>query len=76
MKQIGKIIGSSAALLFLSCLTSCAAGSATAGYALKAREADYLSAQGEQRITERVKREIMCDYRDGYMGAPGVQSGS
>jgi hypothetical protein len=42
-------------------LTSCAAGSATAGYALKAREADYLSACGEQRIVNRVKREIMLE---------------
>lgn len=55
----------SSLLLILPLLTGCAAGSATAGYALKAKEADYLSAQGEQRITNRVKREIMLELSQG-----------
>ncbi len=52
-------------LLILPLLTGCAAGSATAGYALKAKEADYLSAQGEQRITNRVKREVLLEMSQG-----------
>lgn len=58
-------------LLILPTLTGCAAGSVTAGYAIKAREADYLTAVGEQRIVNRVKQEVMlelnaeppCDHR-------------
>lgn len=56
-------------ILILPLLTGCAAGAATAGYALKAKEADYLSAQGEQRITERVKREVMLEI-DGRASFP------
>jgi hypothetical protein len=46
-------------------MTSCAAGSATAAYALKAREADCLTAQGEQRVTDRVKREVLMELSNG-----------
>ncbi len=42
-------------------LSSCAAGSATAAYSVKAHEADGLSAQAEQRIVDRVKRELKCE---------------
>lgn len=42
-------------------LTSCAAGSATAGYALKAQTADNLSACAEQRIVDRVKNELRAE---------------
>ena len=73
MKSFRKIFKCSAAVLFLSSLTGCAAGSATAAYSLKAREADYLSAQGEQRITERVKKEVLCELRDGCTGNSGAQ---
>jgi hypothetical protein len=48
-------------ILVLPLLAGCAAGSATAGYALRAKEADYLTAEGEQRITNRVKREVMLE---------------
>lgn len=58
MKKFKIILRYVAALSFISTLSSCAAGSATAGYALKAREADYLSAAGEERITRRIKREM------------------
>lgn len=46
--------------LALACLmlTSCAAGSATAGYALKAQTADGLSAAAEERLIEKTKSEI------------------
>jgi hypothetical protein len=52
-------------ILVLPCMTSCAAGAATAAYALKAKEADCLSAAGEERVTERVKREIQMEYFEG-----------
>lgn len=40
-------------------LSGCAVGSATAGYALKAQCADSLTACAEQRIVERVKKELL-----------------
>jgi hypothetical protein len=61
------------AVLAVPLLTGCAAGSATAGYALKAKEADFLSAEGEQRITSRVKREIMLEWNDCEPTYPCVQ---
>jgi hypothetical protein len=57
-KKYTRILGT---ILVIPLLTGCAAGSATAAYALRAKEADYLSAQGEQRITDRVKREVMLE---------------
>ncbi len=42
-----------------SFITGCAAGSATAGYALKSQSADSLTASAEERLVNRVKREIM-----------------
>ncbi len=65
MKTFKKYAQQSSLLLILCVLTGCAAGSATAGYALKAKEADYLSAQGEQRITNRVKREVLLEMSQG-----------
>ena len=59
--------------LFLPFLTGCAAGSATAGYALKAREADYLNAQGEERVVTSVKREIMTEFYNGQVCSPCIQ---
>lgn len=61
MKIFTKYARLSAMILALPFLTGCAAGSATAGYALKAREADCLTAEGEQRITNRIKGEIMLE---------------
>lgn len=58
MKTINKLMMLSCSLLFLS---GCAAGAATAGYALKAQSADSLSAEGEQRIIDRTKREILAE---------------
>lgn len=40
-------------------LSSCAAGSATAGYALKAQSADSLTTQAEQRLVDRIKGELI-----------------
>ena len=48
-------------LLTMTILTGCAAGAATAGYALKAQSADSLSAEAEQRIVQRAKRELMAE---------------
>jgi hypothetical protein len=63
----------SGVILMLPLLTGCAAGSATAGYALKAREADCLTAQGEQRITDRVKREILLEWDGCNLACPCAQ---
>jgi len=59
MKSFAKKISLLGIVLIVPFLTGCAAGSATAAYSLKSREADYLSAAGEQRITDRVKGEVM-----------------
>lgn len=45
----------------LAFLSSCAAGSATAAYALKAQTADNLSADAEQRIVSRTKNEVLTE---------------
>ena len=42
----------------LALLTGCAAGSATAGYSLKAQSADSSTSNAEQRLIEKIKREI------------------
>jgi outer membrane lipoprotein-sorting protein len=73
MKIIEKLMLISGTILVLPFLTGCAAGSATAGYSLKAKEADYLSASGEQRITERVKREVILEL--GNKDNPYIQPG-
>lgn len=42
-------------------LTGCAAGAATAAYAVRSNTADSLTAEGEQRIIDRTRREIMAE---------------
>jgi hypothetical protein len=59
MIKIRKLIALSIPTLSLALLSSCAAGAATAGYALKAQSADSLTTDAEQKIVERAKREIM-----------------
>ena len=61
MNKIRKLITLSIPTLSLALLSSCAAGAATAGYALKAQSADSLTASAEQRLVERTKREIMAE---------------
>lgn len=61
MKAYNKIIRAALPILSIMVFSSCAAGAATAGYALKAQTADSLTAAGEQRIVDRVKREIMAE---------------
>ena len=73
MKKIRKACVLSTALFAVLSLTGCAAGAATAGYSLRAKEADCLSAQGEQRITDRVKKEIMLELREGRGCSPEAQ---
>ena len=49
-------------LLLLPILTSCSigsAGSAVAGYSWKAQEADRLSAEGEDKVVERVVERMI-----------------
>lgn len=60
MKTVKKIILFPLASLLLL-LTGCAAGAATAGYAIKAQSADGLTTEAEQRIVDRVKREICSE---------------
>lgn len=72
MRNLKRMMISSCALSIFLSLTSCAAGSATAAYSLKAREADCLSASGEQRIVNRVKREMVNDFSDGTSGCENV----
>lgn len=61
MKKLNKIIASTLTVLTLSTLVSCAAGSATAAYSVKAHTADGLSAEAESRVVERTKRELMYE---------------
>ena len=58
MNIVNKLMVFSFSILILS---GCAAGAATAGYALKAQSADSLTADAEQRIIDRAKREVMAD---------------
>lgn len=61
MRIINKLVNSvllSSMVLFLS---GCAAGAATAGYALRAQSADSLSSEAEQRIVDRTKKEIKME---------------
>lgn len=46
-------------------LTGCAAGAATAGYAIKAQSADGLTSEAEQKIVDRTKREIFAEISAG-----------
>ncbi len=48
----------STALLGSLTLTSCALGSLGAGYSIKAKTADGLTGEAEQRIVDRTKNEI------------------
>lgn len=61
MKKVVKLAKSFTLLIALVSLTGCAAGAATSGYSLKAQTADSLSAEAEQRLVERTKREIMAE---------------
>lgn len=40
-------------------LTSCAAGSLTAGYAARANQADQLTPEGEYALTSRIKEAFL-----------------
>lgn len=70
MKYFNKITLFALATLTLSFLTSCAAGAATAGYALKSQSADSLTASAEQRIINRAKAEMMADMCQQQYAAP------
>ena len=64
MKKVVKLAKPFTLLIALAVLSGCAAGAATAatsGYSLKAQTADSLSAEGEQRLVERTKKEIMAE---------------
>lgn len=57
------------ALIALGALSSCAVGaatSATSGYAIKSQSADSLTAEAEQRIVDRTKREIMAEMNTSH----------
>lgn len=55
-------------------LVGCAAAAATAGYSLKAQTAECLSADAEQRIIDRAKREILAEVHHSTSPAPASQS--
>lgn len=61
MKNLKKLSLFALPVVLSTILTSCAAGAATAGYAIKAQSADGLTAEAEQRIINRAKAEMMCD---------------
>lgn len=61
MKNITKLAHMTFASLSIMILASCAAGSATAGYSLRSQTADRLTAEGEQRIIDRTKKEIQAE---------------
>ncbi len=67
MKLFSKLIKITLPVLFVTILTGCAAGAATAGYALKAQSADSLTADAEQRIIDRAKREIIADMGNNHV---------
>lgn len=46
-------------LIISTALTGCAVGSATSALSLKALTADNLSAEAEQKIVDRTKKEII-----------------
>ena len=51
--------------LILTLMSSCAAGAATAGYALKAQAADSLTAGAERSLIDKIKQEIAQENRNG-----------
>lgn len=59
-------------IISMVCLvvTGCAAGAATAGYAIKAQSADSLTASAEQRIVDRTKSEILAELTKQQFGIP------
>lgn len=61
MKNLKFIAYSFVSMVSLMFLSSCAAGSATAAYALKAQTADNLSSDAEQRIVTRAKNEVFTE---------------
>jgi hypothetical protein len=63
MKALNKVLVTMS-MFSIAILTGCAAGAATAvtaGYSLKAQSADSLTADGEQRIIDRAKKEILSE---------------
>lgn len=61
MKIFNRLISSFLLILPLAITTGCAAGAATAGYAIKSQSADSLTAVAENRIVERTKREVLAE---------------
>lgn len=76
MKAFSKLMMISLSLLSLSTLTSCAAGSLTAGYAARSNVAESLTADGEQKIVDRTKREIASEMRATPPCVPSSQYGT
>lgn len=71
MKVFNKLVTLAMLSLILS---GCAAGAATAGYALKAQSSDGLTADAEQRIVDRAKREIKAEMSGSNACVNGYQS--
>ena len=58
VKTLNNTVKTMISALSLAILTGCAAGAATAGYAIKAQSSDSLTSAAEQRIVDRTKQEI------------------
>lgn len=58
MNYFNKLAKLTLPLISIAILSGCAVGAATAGYALKAQTADSLTVEAEQKIVDRVKREM------------------
>jgi hypothetical protein len=58
MKNLRNFLAFIISTFSLALLSGCAAGAATAGYALRAQSADSLTAFGERALIERAKSEI------------------
>jgi hypothetical protein len=71
MKILTKYVYLPGIFILIPLLNGCVIIADPAG--LKAKEADYLSAEGEQRITDRVKKEIMLEWNDFESTDPCIQ---
>lgn len=64
MNILLKLMTLSLSIYSLAVLSGCALGAgtaATAGYSLKSQSADSLTADAEQKIVERAKKEIIAE---------------
>jgi len=61
MNNLTKFIYASLLTTMAFGLVGCAAGAATSAYSLKAQSADSLTSAAEQKIVDRIKREMILE---------------